>query len=87
MSSDGLALSRPGLTPPHQVEQEEEEEEEAFCMYVFADFWYDFFLGITSSAVCGSSGASLPIHCVWTSGFYSTVPIPHWIVLFSWSLW
>ena len=55
-------------------------------MYVFADFWYDFFWGITSSAVCGSSGASLPIHCEVTSGFYSTVPIPHWIVLFSWSL-
>ena len=56
-------------------------------MCVFADFWNDFFCGVTSSAAYGSSGDGLPTHCVWATGFYSTAPIPYWIVLFSWSLW
>ena len=48
--------------------------------------------GTTSSVVSrvrgrvGSCGACLPTHCVLATGFYSTEPIPHWIVLFSGSL-
>ena len=55
-------------------------------VYVFADFWNDFFCGVTSSAAYGSSGADLPTHCAWATGFYCTAPISCWIVLFSWSL-
>ena len=81
-------------------EEEEEEAPSSYLFYafaaaleatpvfvcVFADFWNDFFCGVTSSAAYGSSGAGLPAHCVWATGFYSTAPIPCWIVLFSWSL-
>ena len=80
------------MAPSAQEEEKEEEEEapssclfSAFAealdatpvfVYVFADFWNDFFCGVTSSAACGSSGAGLPTHCVWAVGFYSTAPIP-----------
>ena len=38
---------------------------------VFADFWNDFFCSVTSSAAYVSSGAGLPAHCVWATGFFS----------------
>ena len=52
---------------------------------VFADFWNDFFCSVTSSAVYVSSGAGLPAHCVWATGFFSTAPTPCCILLSSWS--
>ena len=54
-------------------------------MCVFADFWNDFFCGVTGSAAYGSSGAGLPSHCVLATGFDSPAPIPYCVVL-SWSV-
>ena len=87
------------LLPGQEEEEEEEEEASTssnllsafaaapkatpFFVCLFTDFWYDFSGGVTCLAACGSSGAGLPTHCVWTTGFYSTEPITCWIVLFS----
>ena len=96
---DAMERARERLEQGGQEEEEEKEAEASTSsdllsifaaapkatpdsVFVFADAWNDFFC-VTSSAASGSSGAGLPTHRVWASGFYSTVPIPYWIVFFS----